>query len=418
MDPTPEEPDVVLAHVEALAPLAEPRAELTPMPAGGWSELTPVEVQLRSLAKGRKTPAQLVLRARIVLGVLFEGRSKSAVAQTVGVTRDTVRLWVRRFEAWPEVESLQDQPRTGRPCRISVQDQAVVLSLACQKPEDIGRCEGRMTQMILKEEAEKRGSVMSRSSVQRILATAEVQPHHERYYLFTRKDDATYVARRDDLCALYSQPLPLDEVVVCMDEKTGLQVLGMPKKVPQGGWQGATSGQPARLEQHYTRFGSRTLVGAVRPDTGRLVAAQVFASGTYKTEQTIDFLRMIRQALPSARVIHLVWDNGSTHVSKEMKAFLASEEGKVFQVHYTPVHASWLNLAENFLSRFSRRYLHTKRWTGLSHFDQDMGRCFEAYQQVAKPMRWRYNPRERAETRARHRSLPPCPPPRPLSAAC
>ena len=145
----------------------------------------------------------------------------------------------------------------------------------------------------------------------------------------------------------------------------------------------------------------RTFVGAVRPDSGKLVASGVFAPKTYKTEQTIGLLREIRTSLPDIRRIHLVWDNGSTHRSAAMRVFLASEEGKAFNVLYTPTHASWLNLAENFLSRFSRRYLHGKRWTGLDAFDVDMVACIEAYATVAKPMRWRYNPREQAESTGR-----------------
>lgn len=410
MDSPSEDPQVVVVGTAAVKTLADGGAELGLHPETFWMQKSEVELALRELARGQRVAARLVRRARIVVGVVFEGLTQAAVAKEVGTTRDTVRLWVGRFLEWPDVEALEDRERTGHPCRIAARDQAVVLSLACQKPQDLGRCEGRMTQLILVEEAAKRGSVMSRSSVHRILATAEVQPHRERYYLFTRKDEPEYVARRDAICDLYMRTLPLDEVIVCFDEKTGVQVLGLPERTPHGGRRPPGFGQTALIEQHYRRHGSRTLVGAVRPDTGRLVAAKVYASGTYKTQQTIEFLLMVRRALPEARIIHLVMDNGSTHCSAAMRAFLASEEGKVFQVAYTPVHASWLNLAENFLSRFSRRYLHSKRWTGLEAFDADMLVCFDAYQWVAKPMRWRYNPRERAASRARRPRVPPCSP--------
>lgn len=408
MDSSPEAPEVIVVGIAAVEAPADAGAELCLQCETCWVQKSEVELALRELSRGQRVAARLVRRARIVVGVVFEGLTQTAVAKEVGTTRDTVRLWVGRFLERPEVGALEDRERTGHPCRITARDQAVVLSLACQKPQDIGRCEGRMTQAILVEEAAKRGSVMSLSSVHRILATAEVQPHREKYYLFTRKDDPEYVARRDAICDLYMRALPPDEVIVCFDEKTGVQVLGIPERTPHGGRRPPGFGQTALLEDHYRRHGSRTLVGAVRPDTGRLVAGQIYASGTYKTQQTIEFLLMVRRALPDARVIHLVMDNGSTHCSAAMRTFLASEEGKVFQVAYTPVHASWLNLAENFLSRFSRRYLHGKRWTGLEAFDADMLVCFEAYQGVAKPMRWRYNPRERAASRARRPRVPPC----------
>ena len=400
---------VVACGTTFLAPSPDPASELAPS-ATGWVDLRPIVAELLSIARGRKTAASLVLRARIVLGVIFEDKSRSAMARELGVTRDTVRLWESRFRANPGVEALEDAPRTGRPARITARDQAVVLGLACRKPADLGRHEGRMFQGVIVEEAAKAGHVMSRSSVQRILANAEVKPHLEEYYLFGRKDDAVFISRRDAICDVYTKVLPADEIVVCFDEKTGVPVRGFPPKTPHGGRRPATPGRAAQVEQHYQRHGSHTLVGAVSPITGRLVAANVYPSGGYKTAETIEFLRLVRKALPEMRVIHLVQDNGPTHNSAEMKAFLASDEGKVFEVHYTPVHASWLNLAENFLSRFSRRYLHGKRWTSLEAFDTDMFGSFEAYQGIAKPMRWSYNPRERAKERSRRQGPLPCTP--------
>jgi transposase len=374
-------------------------ASLVPAPFTGW--LTTERTELRRAARGGGAAARIAFRARLVRAVICDLRTISDVARSYEVTRDTVRLWVGRYRDAGTVAALSDVHRTGRNARITVRQQAVVLMIACQRPQDFGRCEGRMTHVMIAEEATKQGCSMKRSSVQRILSSSEVRPHREAYYLFTRKDDPEYIPRRDAICDIYTRKLPADEVVVCMDEKSGVQVLGTPKGTPHGGRRPPAYGQPGQLEQHYKRHGTRTLVGATRPDNGALVASAVFASGAYKTRETIGLLRAVRAALPDARVIHLVWDNGSTHRSAEMRAFLASDDGKCFNPLYTPTHASWLNLAENFLSRFSRRYLHGKRWTGLDAFDLDMDVCFKAYAGVAKPMRWRYNPREQAESTGR-----------------
>lgn len=376
-------------------------AELDVIPRGRVPWLDTEQTALRRVARGGGPAARQALRARFVAAVVFGGRSISEVSRSFSMTRDTVRLWVNRYRAAGTAEALTDLPRTGRAARISCREQAVVLTIACQQPQQFGRCEGRMTQQMIAEEATRQGCPMTRSSVQRILGSAEVRPHREAYYLFTKKDDPDYVPRRDAICEIYTMVMPFDEVVVCMDEKSGVQVLGMVKGMPHGGRLPPGYGTPARIEQHYKRHGTRTLVGAVRPDNGKLVASGVYASGTYKTRETIEMLRAVRRELPLMRVIHLVWDNGSTHRSAEMRAFLASDEGACFHVLYTPTHASWLDLAENFLSRFSRRYLHGKRWTGLDAFDVDMAACFKAYQGVAKPMRWRYNPREQAESTGR-----------------
>ena len=178
MDDAAEDCLVVTCGTTLLAPPTAPSSELAPS-ATGWVDLRPIVAELLSITRGRKTAASLVLRARIVLGVIFEDKSRSAMARELGVTRDTVRLWESRFRADPGVEALEDAPRTGRPARITARDQAVVLGLACRKPADLGRHEGRMFQGVIVEEAAKAGHVMSRSSVQRILANAEVKPHLE-----------------------------------------------------------------------------------------------------------------------------------------------------------------------------------------------------------------------------------------------
>ncbi len=252
-----------------------------------------------------------------------------------------------------------------------------------------------MSQAVIVEEAQRQGVTMSRSSVQRILAGAEVRPHRERYYLFTNKKRLDYAVRRDAICEAYLREYPDDELLVCMDEKTGIQALGLPAGLPYGGRRAATFGIPGRIDQHYVRHGSRTLVVAVRPDTGELLLGRTHPARGYKTDETIEFLRELARALPNIRIIHLVWDNGTTHVSKQMRCFLASEEGQRFRVLYTPAHASWLNLAENFFSRFSRRYLAGRRYEGLQALDDHLQAAMGDYPRIARPMRWTYNPAHR-----------------------
>lgn len=357
--------------------------------------LDAVEGEVRSLARGQATEARLVSRAAMVVAVVYDGVGIVRAARQHGVVRHTVSSWVKRFLANPGVDALQDAERSGRPPTYGDRDHAVVLTLACQRPEDVGRLEGRMTQAIIAEEAAKRGVPVSRSTVQRTMAAAEVRPHKERYYLFTDKSDPEYVPRRDAICDLYTQELPPDEVVVCFDEQTGLQALGLPPGLPHGGRRRADRGQDPLLEHQYVRHGSRSLAAVVRPDTGQLVCAEVFPSRGYDTSCAIAMLESVLELLPAARYrkVHVVMDNGPTHRSNAMKEFLASPEASRLHVVYTPTHASWLNLAENFLSRFHRRYLAGKRYDSLDAFDTHAYRCIDDYARVARPMRWAYNPK-------------------------
>lgn len=358
-------------------------------------ELRAIESQIRNLANSPSAEARLKSRAEIIVARVYEGRGSTLVGRELRVPRQTIAKWVDRFLAEPGVEALRDSPRSGRPATYGDRDHATVLTLACQRPEDVGRLEARMTQQIVAEEAAKRGVPVSRSTVQRTLAAAEVRPHKERYYLFTDKSDPEYEPRRDAICDLYTQDLADDEVVVCFDEQTGLQALGLPKGLPHGGRRTASRGQDALLEHQYVRHGSRTFSAVVRPDTGQLVCGELFPSRGYDSDCAIAMMQTILVTLPASRYrrIHVVLDNGPTHRSNAMKAFLASADAERLHAVFTPTHASWLNLAENFLSRFYRRYLAGKRYASLDAFDDHFYAAMEDYDRVARPMRWAYNPK-------------------------
>ena len=331
-------------------------------------------------------------RAAIIVHHVFEGLGTRDTARALDITRQTVAKWTQRFLADPRIESLCDALRSGRPSDYGEHDHAVILTLACQRPEDVGRLEGRMTQEIIAEEAAKQGVGVSRSTVQRVLAKAEVRPHKERYYLFTDKKHPEYVERRDAICALYTAELPDDEVVVCFDEMPGVQALGLPKRLPHDGRLPAKEGHDPKVDFQYVRHGARTISAIIRPDTGALLVGEVFPASGYDTDCAIAMLDTLLAVLPSYRRIHLVWDNHSTHRSAAMKEFLASDRAARLHPVYTPTHASWLDLAENFFSRFSRRYLRGKRYTSLAALDEHVYACFADYARVARPMRWTYNP--------------------------
>lgn len=344
---------------------------------------------LTKLIRRPSAEQRLVERARLVLLVTFEGLSISRVAVMCDVSRATVRKWVDRFQAKPGLRSLNDARRTGRPRRRTERDDAVLISLACQEPRDHERLDARMTQALVAELAEAQGTKVSRSTVQRVLASAEVRPHLERYYLFTEKDRPNYRERRDAICDIYMADLPPDEVIVCFDEKSNIQALGTPHP-----GRGTKPGKVRLKEHNYIRYGTRNLVAAVNPKSGEVVTAEMFPSRGFASEEAVEMLRSVAMRLPDAKTIHLVWDNGSTHVSRLMQSFLASAEGQRFKVYFTPAHASWLNLAENFFSRFSRRYLAGRRYDGLEDLDDHVYASLNDYNaRHATPMAWTYNPK-------------------------
>lgn len=75
-----------------------------------------------------------------------------------------------------------------------------------------------------------------------------------------------------------------------------------------------------------------------------------------------------------------------------MKRFLASPEASRLRLYYTPAHASWLNLAENFFSRLSRGYLGRRRFDTIEAFDAHLDASIELLNSRSWPVAWSYNP--------------------------
>ena len=92
--------------------------------------------ELERRIRARTSPQQAVLRARIVL-LAAAGRSNTAIAATLGITRFTARRWRTRFAA-DRLAGLADRPHCPPPRRYGPAIQAQIVLLACQKPADLG----------------------------------------------------------------------------------------------------------------------------------------------------------------------------------------------------------------------------------------------------------------------------------------
>jgi len=146
----------------------------------------------------------------------------------------------------------------------------------------------------------------------------------------------------DDILALYTEPLPAGHELHCFDEMSK-QLLGTPR-----GGQTCAPGQERRLDYEYTRNGTRNLFVAVAPFIG---TRTVRVTKQRCAADTADFLWrycMIEHA--SAKHLHLVVDNLNTHKEGCLRKVWSKAEADQFfarvTFHYTPAHASWLNMAE------------------------------------------------------------------------
>ena len=157
----------------------------------------------------------------------------------------------------------------------------------------------------------------------------------------------------EDVLEVYQRPYDPKRPVVCFDEQSK-QLIGETRTpIP------AKPGQPERVDYEYQRNGTANLFMTFEPLAGRR-RVKVTDRRT-----KIDFAHVIRELVdeqyPTAEKVVLVMDNLNTHKLGSLYAAFAPAEARRLierlEVHYTPKHGSWLNMAETELSVLSGQCL-------------------------------------------------------------
>jgi len=168
--------------------------------------------------------------------------------------------------------------------------------------------------------------------------------------------DEEYIAKMEDVLALYEKPYRRAEPVVCLDEKPVSLHADVRTCRP------AQPGHIARRDNEYKRCGTANIFAVVEPKAGRHFTR---ATTDRSAAQFALVIQDLVAAYPFARRIHLVMDNLNIHCRKSLIDHLGQQQGRQLwrrlKVHYTPKHGSWLNQAEIELSLVSRQCLGGRR---------------------------------------------------------
>jgi transposase len=167
------------------------------------------------------------------------------------------------------------------------------------------------------------------------------------------KQNAEFVAAMEDVLEVYRRPYDSQRPMVCLDEQSKQLVKETRPTIP------AKPGRNQRMDYEYERNGTANLFMRFEPLAGR--------RRVKVTDQRtkIDFAHAIRdmvdQDYPEAEVIVLVMDNLNTHKPASLyEAFEPAEARRLIEkleIHYTPKHGSWLNMAETELSVMTKQCL-------------------------------------------------------------
>lgn len=164
---------------------------------------------------------------------------------------------------------------------------------------------------------------------------------------------AEYRERMYNLLHLYSLPYRKHEPVVCIDEKSKQLLQDTRRAVPP------KPGVPAKLDYEYKRAGTRNVFVAVEPK-GRRRVVEV-TERRAKTDFVSFVKRLLEHVYRRAQKVHLVLDNLNTHFRSCFEEVLGRKAAarllRRVEFHYTPKHASWLNMAEIEIGILDRQCL-------------------------------------------------------------
>jgi transposase len=393
---------------------------------------------LTEIAAARTSEVRMAQRAQIIL-LAFEKLNNEQISARVGLNEDQVGLWRRRWQgAFPRLvsiectesrdalrkavlEVLRDRPRSGRPPRITAEQQAKLASMACECPEDSERPISHWTSRELADEAQQRGIVeaISPQWLRTLLERATLKPFRFKTWLFSPDQaDPDFDVRVSTICDAYLNAIDLYNTrgihTVCIDEQTGIQALERiaPDLLPIPGYAG-------RREHEYKRHGTIGLFGNFHVPTGQILSPML-----RQTRTELDFLENLDNLMSHDRdgQWRLIMDNLNTHNSegcvryvaavcgieedlgrKGVSGILKSVKSRArfledpshrIQFIYLPRHSSWLNQVEIWFGILRRKLTRACSVTSLHDLCQKIERFVDYYNAtMARPFNWTYTGR-------------------------
>jgi transposase len=171
----------------------------------------------------------------------------------------------------------------------------------------------------------------------------------------------------EDVLDVYKRPYDPSRPQVCFDERPKQLVGELRTPLPQ------SPGQPARYDYEYKRNGVANIFMMFEPLAGKR-HVKVTERRT-KKDWAQCILDLVDQMYPRAETIVLVMDNLNTHKKASLyEAFEPAEAKRIadkLEIHYTPKHGSWLNMAEIEISVLTRQCL-AERMGDIEHLEKEV----------------------------------------------
>ncbi len=325
------------------------------------------EATLQHLERAPSTPQGLAQRVRIVLAAAA-GKTNQQIAAALGLPEVTVGKWRRAFTA-RGLDGLEDALRSGRPPKHGAEVWEQVQQRVCQQPPAQSRWTVRTLARTLK---------LPPSTVHEMLVASHLQPHRVRTFTFS--PDPDFEAKLLDIVGLYLNP-PENALVLCVDEKTGIQALDRTQPLLP-----LRARKPRSWTNEYVRHGTQSLLAALEVATGQVVAH------VKQRRTSVNFLRFMDDVVAAfpQRALHVILDNLNIHKNDAAQRWLERHPSVHF--HHTPTHASWVNLIECFFSILSKQGLSQSVHRSKRELKDFLLRYLATYNETSVPFTWTKGP--------------------------
>ena len=354
--------------------------------------------ELDKISRSRTEGLSRIERAKILLAY-YEGTTVSSIAKKFKTNRPKVERTINRALQVGAIPSLNDLPRKGKPPTIPAEAKAWVLSLACQKPKELGYASETWTMNSLakhiRSHCEHAGhpslSQLGKGTVSKILSKAEIRPHKIEYYVerrdpefATKMAQVLHVYKEVELFKSYFKNDQEQTIaILSYDEKPGIQALkNRASDLPP------VPGKYSSIarDYEYKRLGTVSFLASIDLLNGQ-VHGQV--KDRHRSKEFIEHLQYLDSVYAEHMKIKMILDNHSAHLSKETQQYLKTVPNR-FEFIFTPTHGSWLNIIETFFSKMTRSFLRGIRVDSIKELKERIEKYLQEINEMPVVFKWQY----------------------------
>jgi len=338
--------------------------------------------QLFPLTRKGVHSTRIVTRARILL-LADEARAYENIAMYLHCSQSTVMRICKQYCTNGLSFALYERPRSGAPGKITGRFEATLTALACSTPPE-GRA--RWTLRLLADKLVELGYLeeLSHTAVGDLLAQNDLKPWQKKQWCIGALT-TEFLWRMENILDLYELPYNPKRPVICFDERPCQLLDNVVTPLPM------EPGKPIRQDYHYDRNGVCSLLIAFEPLRGSRFV-QIRKQRT-KKDYALFMNELAYTQYPQAEQLLLIQDNLNTHSPGSFYAAFPAPKAfalaKRFDVHYTPNHASWLNMVEIELSAISKHCLE-RRIGDQNTLEREVLTCVKERNEQRATVHWRF----------------------------